>query len=810
MDVIDLSSVDLYFNEIFSSDIKRVKKSDGTYFTSLNEYEEFIRSKAKITIIKNYKNLNRTLIKLVVDLSDCPLDFRDVSVGSDGYISSFYDSTYIEGIKANVYVPFDAVEEYGTTYTNRIYLKQIGYDNTSGSKDIYDFDDDGDTTEIFNSNSDTESIIIASESHQDLSTQVKSSISNYSNTDGRANYNSIYTYKIRARNSNNKITNLVLYDSLEKYAKVNNNFVLAAGDDTNTFKGTFESVDTSHAKSQGYTVKVYYSESEQPGSLSGDTSWNEYIEGTTDKSKVKSLAFEYYDENGNKAILPENSSTYVEINMKSPASSDKLKTYNGSWSEWNALDTNGNVINDVTGINGNIVDVNLPCHLNVHHYIKGTITKLSADVVNDQIFINDTYETSQASDIPYYYQFDSNAGDATSGTISKLNTDVIYYYVRKTPNVDSTISKTGTNEINKRTNEVDYQITYTPTVKDFNGSASITITDTLPYGIDTSKSNLDGGTYDSSKHTITWTKNVNVITQEYSETITHNISVYYTGIPAKIRKITNKVSGSVTADSQTSTKETTKDTNINEPFKLIVKYLEYGTNKVLSNELSFTVYGGDAYETHSASDIPADYDLKIKPTNYKGTIQNEVTTVIWYYERRNPNIDSTISKTGTDEITHSNDVVSYEITYKPTIKDYVGNGNVKIIDTLPYHIDLDLSDLNGGTYNDEDKTITWTDTWNITNVSGENKEYKYNISVVYTDIDLTKDTMNNVVNGSIKLENGESNKETTHITNINVKGTIIVHYIDIETNEELCEQIETTDKVGNTYVPFLKNLKAMI
>ena len=402
------------------------------------------------------------------------------------------------------------------------------------------------------------------------------------------------------------------------------------------------------------------------------------------------------------------------------------------------------------------------------------------------------------------------AGDATSGTISKLNTDVIYYYVRKTPNVDSTISKTGTNEINKRTNEVDYQITYTPTVKDFNGSASITITDTLPYGIDTSKSNLDGGTYDSSKHTITWTKNVNVITQEYSETITHNISVYYTGIPAKIRKITNKVSGSVTADSQTSTKETTKDTNINEPFKLIVKYLEYGTNKVLSNELSFTVYGGDAYETHSASDIPADYDLKIKPTNYKGTIQNEVTTVIWYYERRNPNIDSTISKTGTDEITHSNDVVSYEITYKPTIKDYVGNGNVKIIDTLPYHIDLDLSDLNGGTYNDEDKTITWTDTWNITNVSGENKEYKYNISVVYTDIDLTKDTMNNVVNGSIKLENGESNKETTHITNINVKGTIIVHYIDIETNEELCEQIETTDKVGNTYVPFLKNLKAMI
>ena len=44
------------------------------------------------------------------------------------------------------------------------------------------------------------------------------------------------------------------------------------------------------------------------------------------------------------------------------------------------------------------------------------------------------------------------AGDATSGTISKLNTDVIYYYVRKTPNVDSTISKTGTNEINKRTN----------------------------------------------------------------------------------------------------------------------------------------------------------------------------------------------------------------------------------------------------------------------------------------------------------------------------------------------------------------------
>ena len=81
----------------------------------------------------------------------------------------------------------------------------------------------------------------------------------------------------------------------------------------------------------------------------------------TDKTKVKSLAFEYLNEDGTPAIIPANDYTYVLINMKSPAD-ENIKTLArmDCRTQWNALDEFDQPVDFITGINSNVVRVALP------------------------------------------------------------------------------------------------------------------------------------------------------------------------------------------------------------------------------------------------------------------------------------------------------------------------------------------------------------------------------------------------------------------------------------------------------------------
>ena len=86
----------------------------------------------------------------------------------------------------------------------------------------------------------------------------------------------------------------------------------------------------------------------------------EYKEGT-DKTKVKSLAFEYLDNEGNPAILPAKNLTYNLIKMKSPAD-ESITTLarNNCRTQWNAIDDFEQPVDFITGINSNVVKVALP------------------------------------------------------------------------------------------------------------------------------------------------------------------------------------------------------------------------------------------------------------------------------------------------------------------------------------------------------------------------------------------------------------------------------------------------------------------
>ena len=221
-------------------------------------------------------------------------------------------------------------------------------------------------------------------------------------------------------------------------------------------------------------------------------------------------------------------------------------------------------------------------------------------------------------------------------------------------------------------------------------------------------------------------------------------------------------------------------------------------------------------------------------TQYTYTITNS-------YKLTEAELNTSVIMIGTEEITKKDDKVNYTINLQSEIKDYVGDGKVKIVDTLPYRIDQSKSKLDGGIYNDDYKTITWE--IELTDINTDTDETEDNdnvgaisnrprseeiaqtdtyiiditkeISVVYTDIELEEEKMTNEVKGTVELYETEQEDEDTATfdTDINVQGKIIVRYVDIDTNKDIVDAddktytYEITGKIGTTYTAREKEIE---
>ena len=188
---------------------------------------------------------------------------------------------------------------------------------------------------------------------------------------------------------------------------------------------------------------------------------------------------------------------------------------------------------------------------------------------------------------------------------------------------------------------------------------------------------------------------------------------------------------------------------------------------------------------------------------------------VYYVNTHLVNNSEKITKTAdtlNNKITSSNQVVNYEVNYKATIKN-VNKGSVietKIIDTLPYEIDLSKSNLtyngNTGIYDKDSKTVTWTFTTTSDKYYDEyivNKTIKY--QVVYTNFEEVAskedNTLTNTVIGITSVNNSSlSNGVTAEATVlVEVKGKLIVKYLEKDTNKELLNEKISIDKVGTNY-----------
>ena len=361
----------------------------------------------------------------------------------------------------------------------------------------------------------------------------------------------------------------------------------------------------------------------------------------------------------------------------------------------------------------------------VHHYIEGTTEKVpskNGGVVEDETIpgrVNDEYNTSPSSNIADNYEVVNENPANANGTMTIDQIVVTYYYKLKDPSIEqSNIDKNSTLEkVTEKDQEIPYTITYTANVKEYIGDAEVVIVDTLPYTIDEGKSDLNGGTYNSGNHTITWTENITGI-NSFTNTnnqinITKNIRLVYADLDVTQANVTNTVTGTINLKTpeKTDTVEDTEeipteflvnvpvakvwDDNNNSAGKRPTEVTMVLTSSDVNDEnspykITLNSTNADSQDsnnkwTYTFANLPK-YDTNGNENVY--TLSEELENI--YYTAENRNVEQA-TKTITNTFKVPTDTINV-----PVVKVWADNGDVA--GKRPESIDLVLTGNDGKQY----------------------------------------------------------------------------------------------------------------
>lgn len=199
--------------------------------------------------------------------------------------------------------------------------------------------------------------------------------------------------------------------------------------------------------------------------------------------------------------------------------------------------------------------------------------------------------------------------------------------------------------------------------------------------------------------------------------------------------------------------------------KVIIHHYLDGTNQKLAPDEQIEGRIGSEYETQKANIDGYEVIHEKLPLNSTGSMKEAETEVIYYYTKKAPRIiRNTILKNGTEIMQEEKQEVKYTLHYQAEVTDAIDNINITITDYLPFEIEEEKSDLQGGIYNQEEKTITWQETQeNINTYQNGNKniEITKNITLVFQNMDYSQKLFINYANAKIKV--GEIERETGKI-----------------------------------------------
>ena len=405
----------------------------------------------------------------------------------------------------------------------------------------------------------------------------------------------------------------------------------------------------------------------------------------------------------------------------------------------------------------------------------------------------------------YFLDPDNNNGEIVIGDNEDNNILNVYYisteFIPTDDGVIESITKNNNiREVISSSDKVTYTIKY-----NFNGKIEnikagdkvvFTITDTLPGSINTERSNLNGGSYNSdtntNTNTITWVieETVNEFTRLYevnNKEINITYSVLYNDyISNNGEVITNNVTGntSVVRDNDiviaTDGVSDSSDVKVNIKGSVIATYKDTEGNILTSNYTNNGLAGSEY--TTPQKEIFGYTFKEVNGDDKEGIyVENKELVVNYVYTKNDGNTEEVeVLKTGPEAITDINGKVNYTISGSATVRDYVGDIKVTIKDMLPYAIDEDSSIIPNACTYDGNKTITCV------------KEYKNVVSDDYTDgifkVDtsfnlqlvfkgINSDTIVNKAQVVIDLDGNKTpSDETEVVTNVE-KGNLVVKHI---------------------------------
>ena len=472
----------------------------------------------------------------------------------------------------------------------------------------------------------------------------------------------------------------------------------------------------------------------------------------------------------------------------------------------------------------------------VNYYKEGTTEKLAdSDILNK--YYGDKYDVTSYKDnknisTDYkYVSYTSTPENALNGTVSQDIITINYYYTLKnaTINIKYLDELTGQSILKEENIQTKYGVEYSSLnldsyKKEITGY-DYSKTETTPKDI-SGKVNQDTTTiihYYKKKSSIT-IKYYDIETKKEIAKENVDSKVHYGDIynveSKKIETEKEEIfknynfekyeSNSKQSDDLKQIKIDNENVTVDLYYRLktstlTIKYLEETTNKELAETYTKSMKYTEVYnatEIRDKAGVPKNYNLVRHESStgvLSGTISEPSVLIIFYYEKKDPKLETSVSKTGTKEITRKDEEVEYKLNYKAVIKDYIGDAKVTYIDKLPYEIDEEKSDISGGKYNKETKTIIWEETYEKINMKKE-ITFTKEIKVVYIGIEDTDRIMTNEIETTIKLDNKENTVTSDYDTNIKIPGEIVIHYYDKETKEKLAKDIEKTDLIGNQYV----------
>ena len=252
------------------------------------------------------------------------------------------------------------------------------------------------------------------------------------------------------------------------------------------------------------------------------------------------------------------------------------------------------------------------------------------------------------------------------------------------------------------------------------------------------------------------------------------------------------------------------------------------------NEITWNIENlqGNA-STEVSFEVTVNYDAQDSKviSNVASIDGEETNTVETPYDKPEIKEESTIEKTGTEKVTSTEDEISYKITYTASIKDFVGEGKVTLVDYLPYEIDIENQYLDGGFYDAKAKTITWEqDLGAIDTYTNGDKtitlEKEITVKYLYGEAGETLEgIIPNRVEGTLQLTQPDSEKpsedkvvledkkEDTFETEVQIPTYIIAHhYIENSTTKvpskvygEVVEDETQEGFVGQEYTTSASN-----